>query len=427
MNIDKSGLDAYLNALNDNNKMMTAVYVSKNGHLVYQHYAGHAFTEDGQVINHDTRFRIGSITKTYTAVLIMQLVEQGELSLQDTLDKHFPSFPNAGKITLHHLLNHRSGIANFTEQADYPNYMTQNKNMEQMLAIIAALPSEFPPGSQHTYSNSNYVVLGFILEQLYKAPLSEIIATRIAKPLGLKNSYFGNTINSKDNEAASYYFAENWQKAPETTLQIPHGAGAMVATAQETNEFTHALFNGKLVNEESLKTMMKLKDGYGLGLFARPFYEQYLWGHNGCIDGFASDTAYNLEDGVAITVLSNGVNYDFNGVLIAILSGIYEKDFDLPDFSAAAVEVSKSNLARTIGSFASGDLPLAIQFFVEKGQLMAQAPGQGAFPLTPYSDSEYRFDGAGIVIKFDEQSEKQGQLQRFVLHQGGGQFRYERK
>ena len=158
-----------------------------------------------------------------------------------------------------------------------------------------------------------------------------------------------------------------------------------------------------------------------------PFYSHSLYGHNGSIDGFVSNTAYNPVDGVAMTVLSNAVNTAFNDVLIAVLSEAYGKPIEMPDFSHKPIELDSQLLTRFEGVYASDDLPMDIQFRIENEQLMAQATGQSALPLTPYSETEFRFDPAGIVIVFDPDSVADNQFERFTLTQAGGNYVFTRK
>lgn len=427
LNPQHSKLDTYLTTLSENDKVMTAVYVSQHGKTLYEFYAGKASIEANVAISANTRFRIGSITKIFTSVLIMQLIEEGKLSLSTSLDNFYPDIPNAKHITIKHLLSHRSGIASFTDAPDYMSYMAKPQSRTQMEQRVRSKESLFEPDSKHQYSNSNYLLLGNIIETLRKKPYADVIAEKITNPLGLKSSYFGNSIEIENHEASSYRFSGSWMRQPETHMSVPHGAGAMVSTAKETNLFLSALFDGKLVSASSLKAMQTLQDGYGLGLFAAPFYEHSFLGHNGGIDGFVSATGHNLADGITVTVLSNGVNYNFNDVLIAVLSSIYKRDFDIPDFSAKPVELSTQVMSQVVGTYSSDQLPLDISFRIEGEQLMTQATGQGAFPLTPYSETEFRFDPAGIIIHFDPASLADGKLNTFTLNQGGGKFRFKRK
>ncbi len=210
-------------------------------------------------------------------------------------------------------------------------------------------------------------------------------------------------------------------------MSVPHGAGAIVSTAKDTNQFFTALFGGKLISSDSLSTMMKLEDGYGLGMTAAPFGEKKFYGHFGGIDGFVSAAGYNIEDGLNITVLSNALNYNFNDVLIAVLKTMYGLSTDIPDFSAKPITLSEKILSSFEGKYASTQVPIKIRFWVENGRLMSQGEGQGALPLTAYSETEFRFDPAGIVINFDKPSASPSQSNGFILSQGGGKYDFKRQ
>ncbi len=142
----QTDLDTYLKTLSDNNKIMTAVYVTENGVPRYEHYAGLASVEDNSPISAQTRFRIGSVTKTFTAVLIMQLIENKKLSLDTKLDQFYPAIPNAAQINIKHLLSHRSGIFNYTNDPDYTSFMTTPQTEEQLVSRIREYQPEFSPG-----------------------------------------------------------------------------------------------------------------------------------------------------------------------------------------------------------------------------------------------------------------------------------------
>ena len=420
-------LDTYLTTLSDNNKIMTAVYVTDSGVPRYEHYAGLASVEGNVPISAQTRFRIGSVTKTFTAVLIMQLIENNKLSLDTKLNQFYPAIPNAAQINIKHLLSHRSGIFNYTNDPDYMSFMTTPQTEEQLISRIRGYQPEFSPGSKHKYSNSNYVLLGFIIESLYGQPLQEVIARNITQPLNLDSTYYGNSIEIEENEASSYRYNAHWVKHPETHMSAPHGAGAIVSNAKDTNEFFTALFEGKLVSNDSLSAMMKLEDGYGLGMTAAPFGEKQFYGHFGSIDGFVSAAGYNTEDGLNITVLSNAVNYNFNEVLIAVLKTMYGHSIDIPDFSAKSITLSEKVLSSFEGQFASTQIPIKIRFWVEDGRLMSQGEGQGAVPLTAYLETKFRFDPAGLVINFEEPNSSSNRSNGFVLSQGGGKYEFKRQ
>ena len=166
-NFDKTKLDNYFNALEQNNKFMGSVAVSKKGEVIYRKSIGFADVENNVKANDNSKYRIGSISKTFTAVLILKAVEEKKLKLSQTIDKWFPSLKNVKKITIEHLLRHRSGIHNFTNDKDYLTWNTQPKTEEKMVEIIAKGGSDFKPNSKAEYSNSNFVLLTYILEKTY--------------------------------------------------------------------------------------------------------------------------------------------------------------------------------------------------------------------------------------------------------------------
>ena len=203
---DTAKLNSYFKALADNNKFMGSVAVSKNGKIIYTRSIGFADVENNIKLNDSTKYRIGSITKTFTASLILKAVEENKLLLSQTLDNYFPSIKNAEKITISELLYHRSGVHNFTDNADYLTWNTQPKTEQQMVEIIAKGGSDFEPGSKLQYSNSNYILLTYILEKIYDKPYAELLNKKIIKPLHLKNTYYGGKINIHNNECYSYTY-----------------------------------------------------------------------------------------------------------------------------------------------------------------------------------------------------------------------------
>lgn len=420
----KQQLDDYLAALGQQNKMMLSVALSENGRPIYVNQQGYAEVESLQALNSGTQLRIGSISKTFTAVLVMQLVEQGKLQLDWPLSRYFPDFPNSDQITLVHLLTHRSGLFNFTNAADFGLYMQSPQSHQQMLDRMLALPPDFAPDEKQDYSNTNYYLLGLMIEKVSGKTYAELLDTQIIQPLGLKRTGYGTKITPERNQAFSYQWQGTWQRATESDMSVPFGAGALISTPTELNQFFDALFNRKLVSADSLKLMRQLQPGYGFALFPMPFNQYQLLGHNGSIDGFVSMSAYLPEKGLAITALSNGVNYAFNDVLIAMLSAYFDMPVRTPVI-AQTIYSKDLDLQRFVGDYASSQLPLDIKVFMQGDALFAQAAGQGAFPLTATRTREFVFEQAGISMAF---ALEKGQLASgFTLNQGGAAYQYQRQ
>lgn len=425
---NKSKLDDYLHQLEINNKAMCGVVITKEGKVEYQNYIGFSSVEDKIRNNHLTKFRIGSITKMFKATIIFQLIEEGKLTLDTKLSKFYPQIPNSQEITIADMLGHRSGIHNFTNDKEYKQYMTTKKSKKEMVELIAKLKPDFKPNEKTSYSNSNYVLLGYIIEEITNSTYQNELESRISAELNFSNTFYGNKINIKNSEAASYKFQHTtWDLQPETDMSIPHGAGAIVSTPYELTFFINALFNIRLISENSLNQMKEIKEGLGKGLIRFPFGDKSAYGYNGGIDGFISNLAYFPKEKVALAVTANGMNYNFNDILIGILSIYFNVPFEIPDLTAKAINLDSEELKNYEGEFSSKQLPLKITLKVEKGQFYSQATGQSPFPLTPFSKTEFRFDPAGIIIEFVKDDEGNIQYNSFILNQGGRKFTYEKQ
>ncbi|MEP0177857.1 MAG: serine hydrolase domain-containing protein [Paraglaciecola sp.] len=424
---DKAKLDQYLDALDANQKAMLSLAIVKDGEPVYQKSIGYTDVASKQKPNIDTQYHIGSITKVFTSTMIFQLIDEGKLSLDTKLAKYYPKVKNANKITISMLLNHRSGIYNFTNAADYIEYMEQPKAKAEMVSLIEGLGSDFEPDSQASYSNSAYVLLGFIIEDITQDSYANQLQNRVVAKLNLDRTMFAGPIDVEANQANSYtYESEDWVPATQTDMSIPHGAGAIISTLSEIGKFLTGLFNGKLVSANSLDKMKEVNQGYGRGLFKFPFYEKEIYGHSGGIDGFVSQAGYFPADNVAFTLTSNGLNYKLNDISIGLLSIYYGRPFDIPDFTQKPISLSEKNLLKYEGVFSSKDIPLKITLKFRDGQLTAQATGQGPLSLTPFSHSEFRFEPAGIVMRFELDGEKVDYA-TFQLKQGGGTYKFSKE
>jgi CubicO group peptidase (beta-lactamase class C family) len=415
--LNKAKLDSLFDILSANNKAMGSIALSQNGKLVYQKAIGYSSIGTSGTIQADihTRYRIGSITKTFTATLIFQLIEEGKLSLTTPLKDFYPQILNAESITISQLLNHRSGIHNFTDDPSYMSWMEKPKTHEEILKIIVDGKSDFQPDSKASYSNSNYILLGYIIEKITKKAYAEVLKEKITSKVGLTDTYYGNKTDLKKHESYSYKFdGNNWKQEPETDMSIPHAAGSIVSTPADLVKFIEALFANKLVKEASLLKMKTLTDGYGMGLFQFPFNGKKSFGHNGGIDGFASMLAYFPDEKLSIAYCTNGQVYNMNNIVMGALSIYFNKPYSIPSFKA--VSLTAEDLEKYLGVYASSQIPLKITISKDNLTLMAQATGQSAFPLEAVEKDKFKFDQAQIIIEFNTTT------QEMTLIQGGKSY-----
>ncbi|MEM9822083.1 MAG: serine hydrolase [Bacteroidota bacterium] len=412
---DRVKMDQFLDALAKNDRAMGSLSIYQDGKRVYEKSIGYLDVDQKKPANSQSKYRIGSISKTFTAIVMMQMIDEQRLALDMPLNKFFPGVPNADKITIEQLLQHRSGLFNFTDKEDYPTWMEQAQTQTMLLKRIVENGTDFEPGAATAYSNTNFLLLSWIAEKVDQKDFAQIIDERIVQKCGLKNTFVGGKIDTSDNQAHSYFKTANWIKSPETDMSIPLGAGAIVSTPSDLNEMLIHLFGGQLVSKTALEKMSTMIEGLGMGLFEVPFYERKAIGHNGRIDGFESTAIHFKADNTTLSYLSNGLAYPFNDILIGILSIYFGKDYTIPAFNST-LKVNSEDLDRYVGTYASKGLPLKITISKKEGQLIAQASGQSAFPLEAFEPHKFRFDAAGIILKFEPAE------QQMTLFQGGGTF-----
>jgi D-alanyl-D-alanine carboxypeptidase len=415
---NKAQMDSLMDALAANNKAMISIAIRQNSELIYSRAIGYSVTDatTKTPATTQTRYRIGSVSKVFTSVIIFQLIEEGKLTLATPLAKFFPELPNADKITIAQMLNHSSGLHNFTSDSGYLAMMTKKTTHVEMLVRFRAQKSDFEPGTKNEYSNTNFVLLGYIAEKLDKKPYTEILKSRITNKIGLKDTYYGGKINPANQEAQSYTRQDsNWKPATETDMSVPGGAGAIVSTPTDLTKFMDALFTGKLISDSSLVHMKTQKGGFGMDLMPVPFYSNIGFGHNGGIDGFLSLVTYFPDSKVTTSYTTNGSNTNLNNVLIGMLSATFNRPYKIPNFKTIALK--PEDLDKYLGVFTSQQIKLKITITKKEAQLMAQGTGQPAFPVDAVAANEFTADLIGATLIFnptgDQLSLKQGGIALF--------------
>ena len=322
-------LDSLFTAMAADHRAMCSISISRNGGTIYQHSTGYSVIERDRKIpaQAHTKYRIASITKMFTAAMILQLIQEGRLDYINTLDEYFPQLPGAKQITIGMLLNHRSGLHNILDDPDYPNWKEKAKTQDEILKMISRYPLDFTPDSKASYSNFNYIILGYILEMKTKKSYSEAVNERIISRLGLPDTYYGGKTNPDQNESYSYvYYGDSWVKQPEAHITILAGAGGLLSTPADLTRFIEALYKHELVRSRYVKAMQNINDGFGFGMVPINYEDKVGYGHTGSIDGFNSILAYFPKERLSICFCSNGISIPVNDVLNSVLSIVLEKD-----------------------------------------------------------------------------------------------------
>lgn len=224
-------LDSLFSIYETGDRATGSIAISKNGQLLYKKVTGTA--DQKHPATENSLYRIGSISKTFTAALIMQLVDQQKLSLDQTLEGYFSRLPNAKTMTIRHLLNHTSGIPDYTASEEYIGYYTVDIKSKELEKVICDFQPSVLPGEMFQYSNSNYALLTFLLEKVNEQSYSELLTAKIINPLGLKQTFF----DEEHPVVESYTFEEKWKTEANTKLCVSLGAGGIISTPGDLNTF----------------------------------------------------------------------------------------------------------------------------------------------------------------------------------------------
>lgn len=332
----EAAIDAFANGLVDEGQTPGLVIgIARGGEpLVIRGY-GLANLEHGVPVSEGTVFRIGSVTKQFTAAAILLLAEEGRLTLDDTLDAYFPDFPRAGEVTIRQLLQHTSGIANYTSREGFmADTAPLAHDSARMVAYMAAAPQpyDFDPGTGWSYSNSGYIFLDYIAEAAAGQPLADFLQERIFVALGMDDTRMDIEAEIVAGRAQGYDAAPDapagFTNAPHLSLSVAAGAGAIRSTARDLLVWTQALLSGEVLSEESLALMLapaRLSDGrlassalenppaalsgmdYGLGIMIGERHGHRFIGHGGSIPGFNASLIHYPDEDVTIVLLVNTI------------------------------------------------------------------------------------------------------------------------
>jgi D-alanyl-D-alanine carboxypeptidase len=402
--LDKAKLDQFFDRLAEKNKAMGSLIIVKDGNVLYSRSIGYSQITgtERKPLTAANRFRIGSITKMFTAAMILQLVEEEKLKLTDTLDRFFPQVPNARKITIAQLLAHRSGIPNVRRDRDgQTNVNTIPMTKDERLALIVKGTPDFEPDTKHRYSNSGYQLLGLIIEKVTGKPYGEALEERITSKIGLKDTYMATgNIDVNKNEALTYiHFGRDWKPVSETHPSILFSAGAIVSTPGDMARFIEALFDGRIVSKESLDQMKTMRDGDGFGMEPFTFAGKTFYGHTGGGDNYGAWLAYLPEEKLAVAYATNAKIYPVANIVSGVVDIYYNKPFTIPALESIAVDPGV--LDKYVGVYSSADAPVKFTITREGSTLFFQPPGaQSAAPLEATAEDKFQIERA-VVIEFD--------------------------
>lgn len=390
-----------------------SVLVAKGGKIVL--HKGYGYSHEEQKIPNDeqTVFCIASITKTFTAALILKLQEQGKLSVKDNISRYMPGFPNGEKITIHHLLTHTSGIPDYLKDKGFQS-IDQSKpvTLEDMINFFKDKPLDFEPGTTFRYSNSGYTMLGYIIEKVTGSSYADALANYIFKPLHMEHTSYGPPQGNYNKLATGYMMSyKNFKRtSPVVHASVSYATGAIYSTVGDLYKWHQALQKKKFLTEQTLAAAYKKDKGnYGYGWFTDSLYGRQRVSHDGNIPGYKSNINRFPQDDVCVIALSNSNNSSVGGLVRNVVNILYHQPLP-PSFADLPVIQMADSAKRAyegVYRFRKEDTN-QVTVNVKDDRLMMTIASQPAIELLPVAKDVFKSGDARIEFKRNNTGHVQG-------------------
>jgi len=424
--------EAMINRVKKDNYPGAAVLISRDGDMLYNKGFGYAELSHNTPISPETKFRIGSITKQFTAAAILKLQEDGLISVEDKLSKYIPDFPRGEEVTIDRLLTHTSGIHSFTSQPNFLDRVRLEISAQEMVDSIKSYKYDFDPGEKYLYNNSGYFLLGYLIEQITKKTFAEYLQETFFDPIGMKNSGIHDWHTILVHEATGYsVIGGKLQKAMDWNMSQAGGAGAIYSTVGDLYLWNEAVFGGKVLSEKSLQaafTPAVLNDGnpamqggggYGYGWIIGEFRGLKSISHSGGLHGFLSYLVRFPEKNFTISVLHNAsppVGFTPGGLAYELAPIYLWEELEAQQSFSTSEDVDKDLYGLYAGKY---EYPQGMIMTIsqEDDRLFAQMTGQPKFEIFPRSENEFfwKVVDAQITFHLDES----GKITHAMHFQGG--------
>lgn len=395
-----------------------AVLVARDGEILLDRGYGMANREWNIANTGDTKFRLASVSKQFTAVAVMILHERGLIDLDAPVKTYLPDAPAAwDKVTTRRLLNHTAGLPDFTRLNDYEAQKTQATTVEALIARFRDRPLEFQPGEKFAYSNSGYVVLTSVIEKVSGRPYADFISETLFQPLGMADSGYDSPAVILPGRASGYTPADDGVvNADYVDMSVPQGAGGLYSTTRDLLKWERALFGGRVLQLSSLSELTTPgRNDYALGLEVRTNGGDTIISHSGGIEGFNTYLGYDAARRMTVVVLGNlngAAPEKLGGALMTLARG---GTVTLPG-ERQAVALTPEALRAYEGIYELAPT-FALTLSVVDGRLMAQATGQKALELSAEAVDAFFLNAMDAQITFSRDAA--GAVAGLVLHQGG--------
>ena len=411
-----SRLDSLLHAFSTQNNFNGSVLVAQKGKIILEKGYGFKNKMGNSLNSVNTIFQIGSITKQFTAAIVLQLVKAGKMTLQDKLSKYFPGYPQGDFIRIEQLLTHTAGIYNYTNDEVFMTTRSEQPiARDSLLALFEFKPLDFSPGSKWNYSNSGYILLGMIIEKVTGQSYFKTVREKIFDPLGMRHSGFDFTdLNTSDK--AQGYTGDFARPAGIVDSTVSFSAGSIYTTIGDLYKWDRALYTNQVVDQALLqKGFTPFQSSYGYGWQIGSAYGKKTIQHGGGITGFLSYILRVPQDQLCIIVLSNLTSLPPEKIAVDI-NGIFNGKIPGQEVFRKEIKVDSGKLLSYVGDY---ELMPSFHILVtlENGQLQARATGQGKNPL--YAERYNFFFLKGVDAQLEFFAGSDGKTDHLVLYQNG--------
>lgn len=377
------------------------VAILRKDKILFSGSYGYSDAAAGKTNSLATQFRIGSITKTFTAALIMRLEERGKISLGDKISKYLPEYSYGDSVAIKNLLNHTSGIRSFTSIDRFQQGKMGMSGIPEVIGTFIGAPLQFSPGSNYQYSNSNYLLLGYIAEKVSGKKLSELLRDEITRPLGMNATGLDSDDRESKNKALGHEASvrSDLDLSPANNIRLLSGAGAMYSTIGDLARWGRAMFGNQILSDSSRSQMFRpyLKD-YGLGWQVGKHRGRLSYSHSGSIDGFKSNIQLFPESETVIIFLSNYFNTPGPEICAALEAIAFNEPFQIPA-GKKAVSLSPAQLSVYTGNYFFQD-KVEMAIVLENGRLFSKIEGQPTVSLRPIGAHNFYVPMNGVDIYF---------------------------
>lgn len=366
----------------------------------------------------NTKFRIGSVTKQFTAMCIMMLAERGLLKTEDSITKHLPDCPEAWeKITIHHLLTHTSGLESYTDLLKLNKDMRAPASVKKIIDTFKDKKLKFEPGTKFEYCNSGYLLLGYVVEKIYGKGYEAFLRENIFDVVGMKDSGYDHGKTVIKNRADGYTIGKDgYSNCDFLDMSWPYAAGALYSTVEDLYKWDRALYTEKLLKKETLaKIFTPFKGDYGYGwVIGNLFGHKLIW-HNGMVNGFRACIKRFVDDDVCIVVLANCEASPVEEIARGLAAILFGEKYSVPKEHVEA-KVDPKLYDSYIGEYELRP-GFTIKVTRENDRLYAQATAQPRFEIFPEADNKFFLKAVDAQIEFKKS--ENGEIQRMVLFQNG--------